>query len=106
MAMDYSICFLQREFQNLRIWRLIYSNRVINVIMIMVMIMTMIKIIIIIIIVIIIITIIKIMKIKMMLIRLILLRSSSSNKVKILDRSFVSKDSILTYLSNRPGSLK
>ena len=57
-----------------------------------------------IIIIIIIIIIIKVKKIKMMLISLILLRPSSSNKVRILDRSFVSKDLILTYLFTRPGS--
>ena len=67
--------------------------------MIMVIVMAIIKIIVIVIIV-------KIMKIKMMLIRLILSRSSSSNKVKILDGSFISKDLILTYLFNRPGSPK
>ena len=53
---------------------------------------------------IIIIIMIKVKKIKMMLISLILLRPSSSNKVRILDRSFVSKDLILTYLFTRPGS--
>ena len=87
---------------NLGIWRLIYSKRAINVITIVVMIMTIIKIIIIIIIMMMMIIIMKIMNIKMMLIRLILLRSSISNKVKILDRSFISKDLIL----NRPGSPK
>ena len=48
----------------------------------------------------------KIMKIKMMLIRLILLRHSSSNKVKILGRNFISKDLILTSFFIRPGSPK
>ena len=70
--------------------------------MIMVMIMIIIKIIIIVIIILIII--IKIVKMKMMLIRLTLLRPSSSNKGKILDRSFISKDLILTYLFIRFGS--
>ena len=70
--------------------------------MIIVMIMTIIKIIILIILLIII----KIMKMKMMLIRLTLLRPSSSNKGKILDRSFISKDLILTYLFIRSGSPK
>ena len=52
--------------------------------------------------------IIKVKKIKMMLISLILLRPSSSIKVKILllDRSFISKDLILTYLFTRSGSFK
>ena len=57
---------------------------------------------------IIIIILIKVKKIKMMLIGLILLRPSSTNKVKILllDRSFISKDLILTYLFTRPGLFK
>ena len=55
---------------------------------------------------IIIIIIIKVKKIKMMLISLILLRTCSSNKFKILDKSFISKDLILTYLFTRPGSFK
>ena len=100
------ICFLQWEFWNLGIWWLMYINRAINVIMIMVMIMTIIKIIIIVIIITILLLITKIMKIKIMLIRLILLRPSSSNKVKILDRNFISNDLILTYLFIRPRSPK
>ena len=55
-------------------------------------------------IIIIIIIIIKVKKTKVMLISLILLRPSSSNKVRILDRSFISKDLILTCLFTRPGS--
>ena len=74
--------------------------------MIMVIIKITIIIIVIIVIIIILLIIIKIMKIKMILIRLILLRHSSSNKVKILDRSFTSKDLILTYLFIRSGSPK
>ena len=75
--------------------------------MIMVIIMIIIMILIIITI-IIMIKIMKVKKIKMMLISFILLRPSSSNKVKILllDRSFISKDLILTYLFTRPGSFK
>ena len=63
MVMDYSFCFLLSEFwktSNLGIWRLIYTNRAIKVILIMVIIMIIIIIIMKLIIIIIIIIIIKV----------------------------------------------